>query len=130
MIGRSPGAPSSPAAGGSSSTDRRFLGRELEALEAVQRFLDLPLAQATEVIGQPGPLPQQELAPLAIGLEIDDRDELVAGKHGLGEVAEPPLLLGHVSLEAVLVAEPKPHPPARTDAPTAPRKAVAPILRP
>src|SRR5262249_10534966 len=115
MIGRSLGAPSSPTASGSSSTDRRFLGRELEALETVQRFLDLPLAQVPEAIGKPGPLPQQELAPLAIGLEIDDRDELVAGEHRLGEVAESPLLLRNVSLEAVLVAEEKPQPLARMD---------------
>src|SRR5262245_14187149 len=114
-LSRKAGPSSGPTAGGPSSNDRRFSGRELEALEAVQRFFNLPLAQAAEAIGEPGPLLQQELAPLAIGLEIDDRDELVAGEHRLGEVTEPPLLLGNVSFEAVLVAEKKLQPLTRMD---------------
>src|SRR6266404_720207 len=78
---------------------------ELEALEAVQRFFDPPPARRARAITDPGPSLHQELAPLAIGLQIDDGGDFVPDEHGLGEVAEPPLVLGDVSLEAVLVAE-------------------------
>jgi hypothetical protein len=42
----------------------------------------------------PGPLLNLQLAPLAIGLEIDRGDNGVIDEHRLGEVAEAPLCLG------------------------------------
>ena len=66
-------------------------------------------------IADPGPLLHQQLLPLAIGLEIDGGDDLVADEHGQGKVAEQPLLPGDVSLEAVLVVEEELQPLALMD---------------
>ena len=52
---------------------------------------------------------------LAIGLEIDDGGDFVPDEHRLGEVAEPPLVLGNVRLEAVLVVEEQMQPLALMD---------------
>jgi len=54
----------------------------LEALEAVQCFFDSPLAQPARAIADPGPSLQQQLLPLAIGLEIDDGDDFVPTSTG------------------------------------------------
>ena len=56
-----------------------------------------------------------QLALLAIGLEIDGGNDVVADQHRQGEVAEHPLLLGHVGLEAVLVVEEQLQPLALDD---------------
>ena len=56
-------------------------------------------------MANPGPALHQELAPLAVGLEIDGGGDFVPDQHRLGEVAEAALVPGDVSLEAVLVAE-------------------------
>src|SRR5438876_2372243 len=61
--------------------------RELEPLEAVQRFLDLPPALSASGFAHPGPFLDKQLLPLALGLEIEHRDDLVANQHGLREVA-------------------------------------------
>src|SRR5262245_59619129 len=79
--------------------------RELETLEAVQRLFDAPLVQSARGLAEPGPLLEQQLLPCAVGLEIEQRHDFVPDEHGECEVAEPPLLLGDVSLEAVLVVE-------------------------
>src|SRR5467141_3608027 len=89
--------------------------RELEALEAVQCFFDSPLAQPARAIADPAPSLHQQFLPLAIGLEINDGDDFVPDEHGLGEVAEQPLVLGNVSLEAVLVVEEQMQPLALMD---------------
>src|SRR5882762_4885450 len=89
--------------------------RELEALEAVQCLFDSPFAQPARAVADPVPSLHQELLPLAIGLEINDGDDFVPDEHRLGEVAEPPLVLGDISLEAVLVAEEQMHPLALMD---------------
>src|SRR5688572_3466129 len=78
--------------------------RKLEALEALQRFFD-PLLVPARIAADPGPFLYNELLPLADGLEIDRRDDLVAGQHGLREVAEAALRFREIGLEAVLVAE-------------------------
>src|SRR5712691_9720972 len=92
-----------------------MLASELEALEAVQCLFDSPPAQLARAITDPGPSLHQQLLPLAIGLEIDDGGDFVPDEHGLGEVAEPPLVLGNVTLEAVLVAEEQMQPLALMD---------------
>ena len=42
---------------------------------------------------------------LAVGLEVEGRDDAIAGQNRQREVAEHPLFLRHVSLEAVAVIE-------------------------
>src|SRR5688572_29695972 len=88
---------------------------ELESLEAVQCFFDLLLAQAARAIADPGPSLHQQLLPLAIGLEVKDRDDFIPDEHRLGEVAEASLLLGNISLETVLVVEEEMQPLALMD---------------
>src|SRR5688572_29312082 len=83
----------------------RSSARELEALEAMQRLLDLFLVRPARALADPGPLLHQQLLPLAICLEIDRGDHRVADQHWLGKVAEAPFLLRDVCLEAVLVVE-------------------------
>src|SRR5258705_8409212 len=67
--------------------------RELESLEAMQRLLDQPPARSARILGEPGPFLHLELLPLAIRLEIEDSDNVVADQHRLREIAEQPLLL-------------------------------------
>src|SRR5262245_16896824 len=92
-----PALPAADGRGGSAG--------KLEALEAVQGLLDLPLAPPACAVGEPGPLLQHELCLLAIDLEIDGGDDFLVDEHGAREVAEHPLGLGYVGLEAVFVAE-------------------------
>ena len=73
------------------------------------------LCARRELPAEPGPLLQQQLALLPVGLEIDERDDFVADQHGQGEVAELPLLLGNVCLEAMLVVEEQMQPLALMD---------------
>src|SRR5258708_6004343 len=82
-----------------------ILAGELEALEAMQCFFDPPPARRARAMADPGPGVHRELAPLAVGLEMEEGGVFVPDEPGRGEVAEPPLVLGNVSLEAVLVAE-------------------------
>src|SRR6201988_5449039 len=100
---------------------------ELEALEAVQRFFDLPSPRRARAIADPGPALHQEPAPLAVGLEVDGGGDLVPDQHGLGEVAEAPLVLGDGRLEAVLVAEEEMQPPALMDERVEGRQDVNPL---
>src|SRR5688500_11089591 len=76
---------------------------KLKALEALQRFFDPPLV-AARIAADPGPFLYNELMPLAVGLEIDRRDDLVACQHRLREVAEAALRFREIGLEAVRVA--------------------------
>jgi len=76
-----------------------------EALEAVQLLFDPLLERAARAAADPGPLLQQELALLAVGLEIDGGDDRVVDQNRQGEVAEAALLLRQIGLEAVLVVE-------------------------
>src|SRR6267378_3171595 len=116
------------------STSRPCAGRmfisagELEALEAMQCFFDPPPARRARAIADPGPALQQQLPALAIGLEIDDGGDFVPDEHGLGEVAEPPLVLGDVSLEAVLVVEEQMQPLALMDERVEGRQDVDPLM--
>src|SRR5207245_9505245 len=80
-------------------------------------------------MADPGPALHQELAPLAVGLEIDGGDDFVPDEHGLGEVAEAPLVLGDVSLEAVLVAEEQMQPLTLMDERVEGGEDVDPLLR-
>src|SRR4051794_40917312 len=83
--------------------------RELKGLEAVQLFLDATLELAASAplfaVADPAPLLHQQFSVLAIGLEIECGDDVVADQHRQRKIAEQPLLLRHVSLEAMLVAE-------------------------
>ena len=56
---------------------------QLEALETVQRFFDLLALRGPPVLAQPGPFLHQQLSPLAVGLEIEHRDDLIADQHRL-----------------------------------------------
>src|SRR5262249_6004190 len=76
---------------------------------------DQALALAASTLGDPGPLLHQELAALAVGLEIDGSDDLVADQHRQREVAELALHLRHIGLEQVVVAEEQHEPRALMD---------------
>src|SRR2546423_12701529 len=83
----------------------RRSAHKLEPLEAVQGVLDLALALRPRALGEPGPFADEQLAALAVGLEIERGHDFVADKHRLCEVAEHAVLLRHISLEAMLVTE-------------------------
>src|SRR5262245_44000224 len=96
-------------------TFRLSRSRQLEALEAVERRLDPGLVRARRAVADPGPFLHQELARRAVGLEVDGGDDGVAGQHRQREIAEHPLLLRHIGLEAVVVAEEEVEPLALDD---------------
>src|SRR5690606_27691815 len=78
---------------------------ELEALEAREFLLDeLLVGTGLPAVG-PVPRLDQQLAGGAVGLEVEQGDDLVADQDGQGEVAELSLRLCHIGLEDVLVAE-------------------------
>ena len=63
------------------------------------------LRAALPAVADPGPFLHQQLPALAVGLQIDRGDDAVADQHRQGEIAELPLLLRHIGLELVVVAE-------------------------
>src|SRR4051812_46700913 len=73
--------------------------RELEALEPMQRLLDLGPARRAWPLAEPGPFLDQKLATLTIRLEIENRGDVVADENRLREVAERPFFLWQISLE-------------------------------
>ena len=83
----------------------RLVLRQLEAGEAVERRLDLPVCAAAPALPDPMPGLDQELARLPVGLEVERRHDLVAAEHRQGEIAELALRLRQIGLEQVLVAE-------------------------
>src|SRR5690242_4594858 len=74
--------------------------RELKTLEAVQFFLDATLQEPAWLLADPRPFLHQQLLRLAIGFQINRRDDLIANQHRQREIAEHPLLLGYIGLEA------------------------------
>src|SRR5688572_33402690 len=82
-----------------------LLRLQLKALEAVQLLLDPPLVRARRATADPGPFLHQKLPLRAVGLEVDGGDDVVADQRRQRKVSEHPLLLGDVSIEAVLVVE-------------------------
>src|SRR5438105_422303 len=84
---------------------------ELEALEAVQRFLDQSSPLRTSALAEPGPFPDEQLLPLAVGLEVEHRRDIVVDQNRLREIAEYALLLRNIGLEAMFVAEEQREPP-------------------
>ena len=76
-------------------------------LEAVQRLLDARLVAVAGAV-DPGPLLDEELAALAVGLEVDRGGDAVADEHRQGEVPEYAFRLRHIGLEAMVVAEEEP----------------------
>src|SRR5262245_25210645 len=88
---------------------------ELKALEAVEGLLDRLLVRALRALADPGPLLDAQLLLLAVGLEVDGGDDLVAEEHGEREIAEASLRLGDVGLEDVVVVEEESQPLALQD---------------
>src|ERR1700694_3793599 len=93
--------------------------RQLKPFEAVQLLLDAAfevLARAaTRTSADPAPFLQQQFLPLAIGLEIERGDNVVADQNRQREIAEAPLFLGEIGLEAMFVIEKQVCPPALDD---------------
>src|ERR1700730_320414 len=78
---------------------------ELKTLEAVQFFLDAALQFLARPLANPIPFLQQQFSVLAVGLQIDRGDDIISHQHRQREIAEHPLLLRHIGLEAMAVAE-------------------------
>ena len=53
----------------------------------------------------PAPFLHQEFAVLPVGFQIDGGDDLLAGQHRQGKIAELALLLWHIGFETVAVVE-------------------------
>ena len=54
---------------------------ELKTLEAVQFFLDATLQEPAWLLADPRPFLHQQLLRLAIGFQINRRDDLIANQH-------------------------------------------------
>ena len=63
------------------------------------------VARATRRTPDPVPILHEQLAFLAIGFEIERGHDVFADQNRQREIAEPPLLLGDISLETMLVVE-------------------------
>src|SRR5215203_3024380 len=87
----------------------------LELLKAVQLLLDAGFVSARRPTSNPRPSLHQQLSVLAICLEVDRCDYLVAEEHRQSEITEHPLLLGDIGLETVLVIEEELEPLALND---------------
>src|SRR6267142_2139586 len=83
--------------------------RQLKPLETIQFFFDSALevlARAPRgALADPAPFLHQKLLVLPVGLEIDGGDDVFADQHRQREIAEQALVLGHIGLEPMAVAE-------------------------
>ena len=73
------------------------------SIAALRSLRDLALGGLA--VADPGPFLHQQLLVLAVGLEIDGGDDVVADQHRQRKVAELALFLRHIGLELVAVAE-------------------------
>ena len=81
----------------------------------MQLLLDAGFVSTSRTASNPRPSLHQQLSVLAICLEVDRCDHLVAEEHRQSEVAEHPLLLWDIGLETVLVIEEELEPLALND---------------
>src|SRR5258705_13737745 len=83
--------------------------RQLKPLETIQFFLDSALevlAQAPRgALADPAPFLHQQFPVLAVGLEVDGGDDVLADQHRQREITEQALFLWDIGLEAVTIAE-------------------------
>src|SRR6476661_2838093 len=83
--------------------------RQLKSFKSIQLFLDSALeilARALcRALADPTPFLHQQFLVLAVGLEIDRRDDVFADQDRQREIAEQALFLRQIGLETVAVIE-------------------------
>jgi hypothetical protein len=80
-------------------------GVDLKLLEAMERLFDCRFVRRSRCGAGPGPALDEQRTPLAICLEINGCDDLIADEHGQGKISENSLVPWKIGLKAVVVLE-------------------------